>query len=77
MLVGFEFLVHVLSMLLARLLIVLSNKEISSKFDMFKFLIEFITTLINNSSFTLSLLIALLHKLITSSDIGIMIVRGA
>ena len=76
MLVSFEFLVHMLLMSLARSLMAFSKESISNKFDMSKLLVELIMSLMNNSSFILSLTIVLLCILIISSDIGIVTVRG-
>ena len=72
----FEFLVHALSTMLAKSLTTLSNLGISEMLDMFNFVNDAITSLMNNSSSSLFFVIVLLQRLIFSLEIGIVIDKG-
>ena len=62
--------------MLAKSLTTLSNLGISEMLDMFNFVNDAITSLMNNSSSSLFFVIVLLQRLIFSLEIGIVIDKG-
>ena len=77
MLTNFMFLFHTLSTLLVKLLTAFSSMGILERFEMSSFFIALIISLTKISSSLLSFLMDFLCILMNSSDIGIIIDRGA
>ena len=76
-LVSFTFLFYTSFTLLVRLLTTFSNIWMSKRLETFKFLIMLVVSSKNWASLLLSFLMLLLHVMITSSEIGMAMVKGA
>ena len=76
-LVSFMFLFHALSTLLVRSLIMFSNIWMSKRLETFKFLIILVVSSKNWAFLSLSFLMLLLHVMMTSSEMGMVTVKGA